>query len=311
MISVIIPMYNSGEFLNRIIESLFRQTYYDMEILLIDDGSSDNTKQICQKVIEKDKRFKYFYQKNSGVSVARNNGIMYAKGEYIAFLDADDMIDDNYFEALMLICQNVDIAVCDVSIEDDTGVILSRFSLSDRILSSEEAINYLLKRQNINSGPCAKLFRSSIIKQIKFPELKVYEDILFVMKAFTNAQSIGVTDSTVYHYYQNTQSAMHIAVKNPPIDIVIATDTIMKFIIKHKNLESRCTYITLSHLYQYVQEIVKNRKENLEFLTATQQLFCKYWRQLLFCNAFPIKEKIIYVFFIFGWIYQKKFIRIR
>lgn len=311
MISVIIPMYNPGELLKRMIGSLLRQTYRKMEILLIDDGSIDNTRVLCQKIIEKDNRFKYFYQKNAGVSAARNNGIMHAKGEYIAFLDADDKIDDDYFEVLMSVCQNVDISVCTVSIEDEAGQVLSQFALPDQVISSSEALNYLFKRQNINSGPCAKLFRRSVIEQLRFPALKVYEDILFVMQAFTNARSIGITDSTVYHYYQNAKSAMRYAAVTPPMDIVTATDEIMTFIIKHKDLESRCTYITLSHLYQYVQLSIKNHKKNRGFLLAVQRLFRKYWRQLLFCNSFPVKEKIVYILFIFGWIYYKELIRIR
>lgn len=311
MISVIIPMYNPGELLKRMIGSLLRQTYCKIEILLIDDGSTDNTRVLCQQIIEKDNRFKYFYQKNAGVSAARNNGIMHAKGEYIAFLDADDKIDDDYFEVLMSVCQNVDISVCTVSIEDEAGQVLSQFALPDQVLSSSEALNYLLKRQNINSGPYAKLFRRSAIEQLRFPTLKVYEDILFVMQAFTNARSIGITDSTVYHYYQNAKSAMRYAVVTPPIDIVTATDEIMTFIIKHKDLESRCTYITLSHLYQYVQLSIKNYKKNRGFLLEVQRLFRKYWRQLLFCNSFPVKEKIVYILFIFGWIYYKELIRIR
>lgn len=312
MISVIIPIYNSGELLKRLINNLLRQTYYDLEILLINDGSTDNTEQICKEIVEKDIRFQYFYQKNAGVSAARNYGIIKSRGEYIAFLDADDEIDNNYFEELLSICQDTDIAICDVRIEDTRGTLISRFTLPKQVLTSEEALNYLLKRQNINSGPCAKLFRYSVVKQLKFPELKVYEDILFVMKAFANAHTIGITDNTAYHYYQNEQSAMHNLAQSPLIDIVVATDEIMKFIMYHKILDDRCVYITLSHLFQYVQISINKNKKGNEFLAAAQRLYRKYWRQLLFCRSFPIKEKIIYILFGFGWIYQhKQFTRMR
>lgn len=312
MISVIIPVYNSGELLKRLINNLLQQTYRDLEILLINDGSTDNTEQICKEIIEKDIRFQYFYQKNAGVSAARNYGIIKSRGEYIAFLDADDEIDNNYFEELLSVCQDTDIAICDVRIEDTSGKRISSFTLPKQILTSEEALNYLFKRQNINSGPCAKLFRHSVVKQLRFPDLKVYEDILFVMKAFANAHTIGITDNTAYHYYQNEQSAMHNVVHNPSMDIVTATDEIMKFITDRKVLEDQCVYITLSHLYQYVQISINKHKKNNAFLVAAQQLYRKYWRQLLFCKSFPIKEKIIYIFFVFGWIYQhKQFIRMR
>lgn len=306
MISVIIPMYNPGELLSRMIESLLKQTYRDLEILLIDDGSTDNTRQFCNSIIEKDKRFQYFYQENAGVSAARNFGLQKAKGEFIAFLDADDCIDDNYFEELLLACQNADIAVCDVSVENEHGKIISRFSLQNQILPSTEALNYLLKRQNINSGPCAKLFRSSVIGNCQFPSLSVYEDILFVVQIFLNARSINITNRTAYHYYQNSQSAMHQAVQKLPMDIVTATDAIMAFIIKRKDLDERCIYITLSHLYQYVQIAIKRRKENRSFLKASKQLFQKYGCVLLRCRAFPRKEKVVYILFmLLGWVYQK------
>ena len=312
MISVIIPVYNSGELLKRLINSLLQQTYRDLEILLINDGSTDNTEQICKEIIEKDSRFQYFYQKNAGVSAARNYGIIKSRGEYIAFLDADDEIDNNYFEELLSVCRYADIAICDVRLEDTTGKLISKFTLPNQVLTSEEALNYLLKRQHINSGPCAKLFKYSFIKQLRFPDLKVYEDILFVMKAFANSHTIGITDNTAYHYYQNEQSAMHNAVQSPSMDIVIVTDEIMKFIIKRKFLEDQCVYIALSHLYQYVQLSVNMCKKNDQFLSVAQRLYRKYLRQLLFCKSFPNKEKIIYIFFAFGWMYQhKQFIRMR
>lgn len=306
MISVIIPMYNPGILLCRMLESVLHQTYRDLEILLIDDGSTDDTAQFCKEFVARDKRVQYFYQDNAGVSAARNLGLQKADGEFIAFLDADDCIDSNYFEELILACQDTDIAACDVSVEDETGQVLSLFSLSKPELSSTEALNYLLERKNINSGPYAKLFRSSVIDTIRFPALNVYEDILFVMQAFENAHSIGVTNRTAYHYCQNTQSAMHKAVQKLPMDIVKATDEIMAFISCYKDLEDKCTYITLSHLYQYVQLAAKQRQENFKFLQSARRFFFKYWWQLLRCRAFPRKEKIVYILFmLFGWVYQK------
>ena len=312
MISVIIPIYNAEKTLKRLIDNLLMQTYSELEVLLIDDGSADNTGQICEEIVEKDKRFRYFHQDNSGVSTARNLGLEQANGEFIAFLDADDSIDDNYFEELITACQGADAAVCTVNLEDESGKILSKFTLPNQTLVSTEALNYLLKRRCINSGPCAKLFRRTVLDRLRFPTLKVYEDILFVIHAFANAQLIGITDKTRYHYYQHDDSAMHRAVKAPPLDIVFATDYIMDFIVHYEILEDQCTYITLSHLFQYVQISIQMNQKNTSFLRAVRHLFWKYKGQLLFCKSFPAKEKIVYIFFLLGWLYQnKKFIKIR
>lgn len=309
MISVIIPMYNPGEQLSKMINSLIQQSYANLEILLIDDGSTDGTEQICANIVNKDKRFIYYYQSNKGASVARNYGMKKARGEYIAFLDADDTIDADYFDVLVTACQNVDIAVCNVSMEDCYGKSIYLFTMKDQIISSDKAIDYLLMRKNINSGPCAKLFRRSVIDQIEFPALKVYEDILFVMTAFSFAHTISVTNKTTYHYYQNTQSAMHKIIDDPPSDIIVATDIIMNFILQRNQINNQCIYVTLSHLYQYVQLYVIGSIIQNHFIRESRELFRKYWRRILFNNTFPFKEKILYSLFILGYIYKDKKIK--
>ena len=101
MISVIIPIYNTGKLLNRMLQSIQEQSYKDLEIILINDGSTDESGQECQKAAVNDERIRYFYQENAGASSARNYGMRIAEGEYIAFLDSDDEIDKEYFEQLL------------------------------------------------------------------------------------------------------------------------------------------------------------------------------------------------------------------
>lgn len=309
MVSVIIPMYNPGKELSKMINSLLCQSYTNLEILLIDDGSTDETKQICMNIVNNDERFSYHYQINKGVSAARNYGMKKARGEYIAFLDADDTIDANYFDVLVKTCQNVDIAICNVSMEDCQGNSICLFTMQDQIITSDEAIDYLLMRKNINSGPCAKLFRRTIIQQFRFPDLRVYEDILFVLRAFSSAYKLGVTNKTTYHYYQNAQSAMHKIIDDLPLDIIVATDTIMAFIKQRNQINDQCVYTTLSHLYQYVQSYVAGSIIQNHFIKESRKLFRKYWRQILLNNAFTFKEKVIYSLFILGYIYKDKKIK--
>ena len=159
MISVIIPIYNTGKLLNRMLQSIQKQSYKDLEIILINDGSTDESEQECKKAEINDERIRYFYQENAGVSSARNYGMKLAQGEYIAFLDSDDEIDTNYFEQLLIACKNTDIAVCNLIVESNNKEELSRFEMNNQILTSTEALNQLLTRKGINSGPCAKLFR--------------------------------------------------------------------------------------------------------------------------------------------------------
>ena len=223
MISVIIPIYNTGKLLNRMLQSIQKQSYKDLEIILINDGSTDESEKECKKAAINDERIRYFYQENAGVSSARNYGMKVARGEYIAFLDSDDEIDKEYFEQLLLGCKNADIAVCNVIVENSDNEELLRFEMSKQVLTSVQALNQLLTRKGINSGPYAKLFRRNIIDNLQFPKLKVYEDILFVKDAFRKAKRVSVINNVSYHYYQNEGSAMHMRQKTPSLDIINAT----------------------------------------------------------------------------------------
>lgn len=208
MISVIIPIYNAAPYLPEVLQSLLEQTERDLEILLINDGSTDSSADICKAAAQEDARIRYVFQQNAGVSAARNRALTLAKGEYIAFLDADDRIDPNYFEQLFLACRGVDISVCDISVETRDGKQQAVFSAGNQSFSAPDAMNLLLTRKGINSGPCGKLFRRETIADLKFPPLKAYEDILFVRDAFARAENVTSTSKTAYHYYQNAGSAI-------------------------------------------------------------------------------------------------------
>ena len=304
MISVIIPIYNTGKLLNRMLKSIQEQTYRDLEIILVNDGSTDESEQECKKAAVNDERIRYFYQENAGVSSARNYGMKVAQGEYIAFLDSDDEIDKEYFEQLLIACKNADIAVCNVVVENDDKEEISRFEMNNQMLTSTQALDQLLTRKGINSGPCAKLFRRSVIEDLSFPNLKVYEDILFVKDAFIKAEKVSVINNVSYHYYQNEGSAMHMRQKTPPFDIINATQQLLNFEKDNKEISSQCIYITFSHLYQYVQTLRDISRESKIFIKEAQKVFYKNYKMLITCRFFTKKEKAIYSLFIFGWIYE-------
>lgn len=305
MISVIIPIYNTSKLLNRMLKSVQEQSYKDLEIILINDGSTDESEQECKKAAVNDKRIRYFYQENAGVSSARNYGMKVAQGEYVAFLDSDDEIDKEYFEQLLIACKNADIAVCNVVVENDDKEEISRFEMNNQMLTSIQALNQLLTRKGINSGPCAKLFRKKIIEGLYFPDLKVYEDILFVKDAFIKAKKVSVINSVAYHYYQNEGSAMHTRSNTPSLDIINATEQLLKFEKENKQLNPECIYITFSHLYQYVQLLkYEDSEENENFIKESRKIFYKNYKMLINCKSFTKKEMIIYLLFILGWGYK-------
>lgn len=197
-ISVIIPCYNCQEFLRRCIDSFITQKKYIIEIILIDDGSTDNTAKICMEYISSDSRFRYFYQKNKGAGYARNKGISVANGEYITFIDADDYVNENYIENLY-----------------DTA-LLNHAEMSICNIIKKQSVNYNKKDLSINkfdilynvySSSCsAKLIRRDILvnNKIKFKVDSGYygfaEDYLFVINLLYNISIISYTEKSYYYY---------------------------------------------------------------------------------------------------------------
>ena len=304
-ISVIIPVYNAADTLATTVQAVLAQTYADLELLLINDGSTDGSAAVFDSFT--DPRVRVFHQENRGVSASRNLGLSQASGEYITFLDADDIVPADYLQVLYDACRHADIAVCDVvSIQDDQE--LARFTHPDAVLTQREALDFLLTRRRINSGPCAKLFRREMLQGLTFPPLKAYEDILFVREAFCHADRIAVTDRTEYRYIQNPAGAMSSFFKAPSPDIIRATDALLEFIGGRPDLSPDCFYITASHLMQYAMPAAQ-APEGRDFVLRSRKLYRKYWWQLLNCSAFPWKEKIVFSLFILGWLYGRSTIR--
>lgn len=306
MVSIIIPIYNAAGHLPNMIRCIVAQTEQNFEVILIDDGSIDNSGDICDGIVSQDARFRCIHQPNSGVSAARNRGMEEATGDFVMFLDADDMIPPNYLQELLRTCENADIAVCDVVVKE-AGDETNRFSYPSCVLTQAEALNALLTRQTINSGPCAKIFRRELLASLAFPPLKAYEDILFVKDAFSKARRIAVTNKTAYDYIQNVQGAMNGFIKAPSLDIIKATDELLGFIVRRKDLSPKTLYITASHLMQYVQLLLgKPSRESNAFILSARQLYQKHKMQILCCTAFPWKEKIVYLAFADGWQFKHK-----
>ncbi len=199
LISVIIPIYNAADDLRKCLDSITSQTYDKWECILINDGSSDESAKICETYAIADKRFRAFHQPNSGVSSARNRGLEESKGELIAFVDADDWLDNDYLETLVAYADS-DLILYGYELEPyGYRTLVTRqthtYTSSDiKQFATSEAIFY--------GYPWGKLFHKSIISAngIKFPQIKVYEDLLFYTEYIKYCGSISCLSETGYHY---------------------------------------------------------------------------------------------------------------
>ncbi len=209
-ISVIIPVYNVEKYLDRCIESVVNQTYKNLEIILVDDGSLDNCPQICDEWAKKDDRIIVVHKKNGGLSDARNAGMQRATGKYCAFLDSDDYIDKKMYEKLYetLIKDKSDMSMCTLSIVDTNGneqcciddIESGTFS-KDKILEFYTEENWW---QYVSA--CTKLFKTELIYDIKFPKGKLNEDAFVMHEFFDRCETISVLNEKLYYYVQTSNS---------------------------------------------------------------------------------------------------------
>lgn len=211
MVSIIVPVYNGEVFLNRCVKSILAQTYTDFELVLVDDGSKDNSGKICDEFAAKDCRVKVIHQKNAGVSAARNAGLAMASGEYIGFVDADDYIAPESYEIAMAASADCDIVMWDtVTVwesgkqEADTIPLLAE----DTEITKREWYPELLLQ--MAGSACRCLYRREIVEDVRFPVgIKFSEDRIFNIIAMGKASGLHYIKQGLYYRVMQSESAVH------------------------------------------------------------------------------------------------------
>lgn len=210
-VSVIVPVYNSAPYLENCLLSIVRQTYGDLEIFCINDGSTDNSGEILRRFAEKDPRVHVLSQENQGVSAARNRGLELASGEWLSFVDSDDELEPDFYETLTALAteHSADIVHCgykriclDGTVKDvrGTGRLL--------VQTPAEAARCLLVGEHFSSGLWNKLYKRNLFSHIRFDtSLKINEDVLANVQVFHEAHQIAFLDVPKYHYFERESSA--------------------------------------------------------------------------------------------------------
>lgn len=217
LISLIVPVYNAEKYISQCIEGILKQTYSDIEVILVDDGSTDRSGEICDEYAKKDNRIKVIHKENGGASSARNQGMTVAQGLYISFVDADDYVFPDYIEYLynMLTEYEADISVgtclkLSEGKKTDSQSIKEQYDNTAECFTSEAAIENLLYRKGITGYPVLKLFKKNCIENEKFMENVTYgEDFIFIYHALRNASKVVLGRKIIYIYYQNADSVNH------------------------------------------------------------------------------------------------------
>ncbi len=198
LISVIVPVYKVEKYLPDCIKHLLIQTYKNLEIILVDDGSPDNCPSICDEYAEKDSRIKVIHQKNAGLSAARNAGLKIAAGDYIGFVDSDDYPQENMFEELYrsIRISDSDLAVCGVK---KFGNETKSEFYGEKCIGKSDFLKLLLSEE-IKSYVWNKLYKKELFSNLCFPEGELFEDMRIMHLIAEKAESLSLTDKTYYNY---------------------------------------------------------------------------------------------------------------
>lgn len=214
-VSVIVPVYNAQEYLKRCVDSILKQTYTDMEVILIDDGSTDRSAEICKEYAAKDERVRYIFQENAGPDYARKKGVQASIGEYLTFADADDYVDSDMIEKMYqeLNGRNCDMVCSQAKRVDDSGRIwdITKVPVEGILCESvQDAMTQFFVTRYISGSYYAKLYRRELLEEYEFvKDSLIGEDITAVLYALGKAKRVFVMPDAFYYYYWNGNSISH------------------------------------------------------------------------------------------------------
>lgn len=241
MISIIVPVYRVEKYLDKCIKSIVSQTYSNLEIILVDDGSPDKSGLICDKWAMLDSRIKVLHQKNAGAGAARNTALKLAQGEFISFVDSDDYLSVNMFEKLLnYFDENIDIVECEfLSVEEDDALFVNEERIQSKVFSSEEAMREHIADHYFRQLIWNKLYRRNCIDNVYFPEGKKIDDEFWMYKVLGRAKQLVHCNEKLYAYRQQDNSVMHMLKPENRIQAIEAK------VCRHQYIKEKFPRLTL------------------------------------------------------------------
>ncbi|WP_455537660.1 glycosyltransferase family 2 protein [Terrisporobacter sp.] len=308
LVSIIVAIYNVDQYLNKCIESILSQTYENLEIILINDGSEDNSKLICEKYLAVDDRIILINKTNGGVSSARNRGIDTAKGDYITFIDGDDYICKESIETMVKCIEqfNVDMSVCGYRIfsEEHNVSKISDDSETNTIMSSKDILTEIFKNNKVNGFLWNKMFRRDIFNSIRLPEdMDICEDLYIVCKILRNDLNIYYTSKSLYNYRESVNSVTKnidkLLLKDGTIKYVDAFNKISELLNNDKDIVKLIRIRKVKVIMETYYLMIKNKYKNKLATTKIYEELHKEKKYYLQNKNIPTKLKVAFTLFIF------------
>lgn len=292
-VSVIIPVYNAEQFLNECLLSVTGQSYKEIEIICIDDGSKDNSRAICEEWVKKDDRVHYFYQGNQGVSAARNKGLDLSTGDYVCFVDADDCIHNLFIETLLSYCDE-NTVICSITRKEDLG-LGNKTSSMPKIKFIKDVVFERIR----HPGFTCFLYNKKVINvhHLRFHEgCIINEDYEFYIKYLTfSSENVILLDYKGYYYRENNSSAMSAPISQKKLTSIDATERINMFLFHHKIINDDLILLSNSILTYVFGVSRRGRRDMFDYIHSKYDVR-KSMKKML---SFPkIGKKLLALFYL-------------
>ncbi len=282
LISIIVPIYNVEKYLRKCIDSIVNQTYKNLEIILVDDGSPDNCGAICDEYAKKDERIKVIHKENGGLSDARNAGIDAATGKYIGFIDSDDYIAPDMYEKLYfaMFKAKADIAISNFLYVDEEGKASDKnnnLPIQNEILSGRQILDQKMCRPKYCYWVVAwnKLYKKSIFDDIRYPVSKIHEDEFVIHNIYAKAARVACISDALIYYVQRADSIMGREKSMKRLDFAEAFFGRAEFYLR-ENYDNECAYHTLCAAADLMSYLYNEYKDNASFKERYAQLLNTY-----------------------------------
>ena len=302
LISVIVPVYNVAEYLSRCVDSILAQSYENLQIILVNDGSSDDSGRICEEYAKKDTRIQVIHQNNGGLSSARNAGLDAASGQYIGFVDSDDWIEPEMYAEMLALMEKYDAQlVCAGRCDVDGGTGEKAVGLCperEECVSGEELAGRIFLWDHCDSSACDKLYRRELFDGIRYPEGKTCEDIPVTYRLALKARRAVLCDRPFYNYFHRSGSISKGAgITEKTFHYSQHTAVILEDIRKnHPKLAPQAEFLRVHSLYHILLRLDHaapdiRRTYRVQYSEARWEL-AKHWKFILTCPWLSVQQRV-------------------
>lgn len=305
-VSIIVPIYNVEGYLSKCLDSIIRQTYSNIEIILVNDGSTDNCLEICNNYKKKDRRIVVIDKENGGLSEARNTGIEISTGKYIMFIDSDDWISINMVEKLydLIYEANACIAQCDfIRVYDEKQINTSKEKEKIMVMNNRDILKRIYDKNGVkNTVVWNKLYSKKLFDNIRFPVGKLHEDEFTTYKILDSCTKIIDTNEIMYYYRQREGSIVNSEFNIKKLDVITAIEERIDYFNKkgYKDLELYARIQLLNLFRSFYVKIYDSNIENKDcYLKNILYYARKYYFRYIVNNCIDFKSKLIITLFIF------------